>query len=126
MKVLKTVGIFISIGISLVCNAQITKTNTVKTAEKAPFEYVVEQFSDIKVLRYQIPGWENLTLKEQKLVYYLTQAGYSGRDIVWDQHYKHNLKIRKALENIYQNYKGEIAVRNVIPLEILYTPDFWT
>ena len=70
MKVLKTVGIFISIGISLVCNAQITKTNTLKTAEKAPFEYVVEQFSDIKVLRYQIPGWENLTLKENSLLWW--------------------------------------------------------
>lgn len=107
MKVLKTLGIFISIVTSLVCNAQISKTNTIKIAEEAPFEYVAEQFADIKVLRYQIPGWENLTLKEQKLVYFLTQAGYSGRDIVWDQHYKYNLKIRKALENIYQNYKGD-------------------
>ena len=124
MKVLKTVGIFISIGISLVCNAQITKTNTVKTAEKAPFEYVVEQFSDIKVLRYQIPGWENLTLKEQKLVYYLTQAGYSGRDIVWDQHYKHNLKIRKALENMYQNYKGNKTTEDWKNFEI-YLKRVW-
>ena len=124
MKVLKTVGIFISIGISLVCNAQITKTNTVKTAEKAPFEYVVEQFSDIKVLRYQIPGWENLTLNEQKLVYYLTQAGYSGRDIVWDQHYKHNLKIRKALENMYQNYKGNKTTEDWKNFEI-YLKRVW-
>jgi dipeptidyl-peptidase-3 len=49
------------------------------------FEYSLDEFSDIKVLRYDIPGWENLTLKEQKLVYYLTQAGLSGRDIMWDQ-----------------------------------------
>ena len=67
----------------------------------------MEQFADIKVLRYQIPGWQNLTLKEQKLVYYLTQASLSGRDIMWDQNYKYNLKIRKALEHIYQNYKGD-------------------
>jgi dipeptidyl-peptidase-3 len=46
-------------------------------------------------------------LKEQKLVYYLTQAGTSGRDIMWDQHYKYNLKIRTALEHIYQNYNGD-------------------
>lgn len=71
------------------------------------FDYQVEQFSDIKVLRYQIPGWENLTLKEQKLVYYLTQAGLAGRDILWDQNYRHNLEIRNALENIYTNYKGD-------------------
>lgn len=71
------------------------------------FNYNVEQFADIKVLRYQIPGWENLTLKEQKLVYYLTQAGLSGRDIIWDQNYRHNLTIRKALENVYTNYNGD-------------------
>jgi dipeptidyl-peptidase-3 len=75
--------------------------------EVAPFEYKVTQFADVKVLRYQIPGWENLTLKEQKLVYYLTQAGLSGRDIMWDQNYKHNLKIRKALENVYTTYSGD-------------------
>ncbi|MDP2686566.1 MAG: dihydrofolate reductase [Aequorivita sp.] len=71
------------------------------------FDYNVEQFGDIKVLRYQIPGWEKLTLKEQTLVYYLTQAGLAGRDIMWDQNYRHNLTIRKALENIYTNYKGD-------------------
>ena len=71
------------------------------------FPYVLEQFEDIKVLRYQISGWEDLTLKEQKLVYYLTQAGLSGRDIMWDQNYRHNLKIRKALESIYTNFNGD-------------------
>ena len=71
------------------------------------FDYQVDEFADVKVLRYQIPGWENLSLKEQKLVYYLTQAGLSGRDIIWDQNYKHNLKIREALENIYANYSGD-------------------
>ena len=80
MKLLKIAGFFLTMSVSLICNAQTTKTKTLKTAEGAPFEYVVEQFADIKVLRYQIPGWENLTLKEQKLVYYLTQAGYSGRE----------------------------------------------
>lgn len=106
MKLLKIAGIFTTLAVSAICNAQITKTAEVKITDKVPFDYVVEQFADIKVLRYQIPGWENLTLKEQKLVYYLTQAGTSGRDIMWDQHYKYNLKIRKALENIYVNYKG--------------------
>ncbi len=80
------------------------KTEVKKTTD---FDFNVEQFADIKILRYQIPGWENLTLKEQKLVYYLTQAGLSGRDIIWDQNYRHNLTIRKALENIYTNYKGD-------------------
>ena len=77
------------------------------TSNEESFDYNVEQFADIKILRYQIPGWENLSLKEQKLVYYLTQAGLAGRDIIWDQNYKHNLKIRKALETIYANYNGD-------------------
>jgi len=80
--------------------------DTAKT-EMAEFSYNVEQFADIKVLRYKIPSWDDLTLKEQKLVYYLTQAGLEGRDIMWDQNYRHNLTIRKALENVYLNYTGD-------------------
>src|SRR5690554_4751275 len=79
----------------------------VEIEQTTDFDYTVEQFNDVKVLRYQIPGWEELTLKEQKLVYYLTQAGLAGRDIMWDQNYRHNLTIRKALENVYQNYQGD-------------------
>ncbi len=71
------------------------------------FPFMLEQFADIKILRYQIPGWEELTLKEQKLVYYLVEAGMSGRDIMWNMNYRHNLKIRNALENIYANYEGD-------------------
>lgn len=71
------------------------------------FNHFVEQFADIKVLRYKIPGFNELTLQEKKLVYYLTQAGLAGRDIMWDQNYRHNLKIRMALESINQNFKGD-------------------
>ncbi|MBR9757177.1 MAG: dihydrofolate reductase [Algicola sp.] len=82
---------------------------TTKVEEPVAFNHNVEQFADIKVLRYQIPGWDNLTLKEQKLVYYLTQAGLSGRDIIWDQNYRHNLTIRTALEQVYTNFSGDKA-----------------
>jgi len=82
------------------------------------FPYLVEQFADLKILRYQIPGWEDLTLKEQKLVYYLTQAGLSGRDIMWNMNYRHNLKIRRSLENIYQNYAGDKTTFDWINFEI--------
>ncbi|MGB5430470.1 dipeptidyl-peptidase 3 family protein, partial [Eudoraea sp.] len=68
---------------------------------------VVDQFADLRVLRYQVPGFEELTLKEKKLVYYLTQAGLAGRDIIWDQNYRHNLKIRAGLENIYTKFTGD-------------------
>jgi len=79
----------------------------VKKKVAVDFDHTVEQFADIKVLRYQIHGFDALTLKEQKLVYYLTQAGLAGRDMMWDQNYRHNLTIRKALENVYANYTGD-------------------
>lgn len=107
MKLLKAAGIFMIAGVSVICNAQVANTSKLKTNNDKPFDFTVEQFADIKVLRYQIPGWENLTLKEQELVYYLTQAGIAGRDIMWDQNYKNNLKIRKALEQVYVSYKGD-------------------
>ncbi len=88
------------------------QSDNIEEKEATAFNFNVEQFADIKILRYQIPGWEQLTLNEQKLVYYLTQAGLAGRDIMWDQNYRHNLKIRKALEHIYANYKGDKTTAN--------------
>ena len=78
-----------------------------QTTTTSDFEYEVDQFADLKILRYQIPGFENMTLKEQKLVYYLTQAGLAGRDIMWAQNYRHNLTIREALEHVYTTYSGD-------------------
>lgn len=124
MKLVNNIGVFIALTLAVVSQAQINPKSDEKSKNQTSFDYVVEQFADIKVLRYQIPGWENLTLKEQKLVYYLTQAGTSGRDIIWDQHYKHNLKIRKALENIYQNYKGNKKSENWKNFEI-YLKRVW-
>jgi len=97
-----------------------------ETVEKVAveFSYNVEQFADIKILRYQIPGWENLTLKEQKLVYYLTEAGLAGRDIMWDQNYRHNLKIRRALENVYADYTGDKTTDNWKAFEV-YLKRVW-
>lgn len=107
MKLKKYISVFVLLLGFFMGNAQKSDTTYLNKEKEVPFEYFVEQFADIKVLRYKIPGWENLTLKEQKLVYYLTQAITSGRDITWDQHYKYNLRIRKTLENIYQNYNGD-------------------
>ncbi|MFG6687133.1 dihydrofolate reductase [Mariniflexile sp. HNIBRBA6329] len=106
---LKSVLSFVLIGaLMFSCGNDKTKENNEDLKANEPtFDYNVDQFADVKVLRYQIPGWEDLTLKEKKLVYYLTQAGLSGRDIMWDQNYRHNLKIRKALENVYTNFKGD-------------------
>lgn len=71
------------------------------------FTWQTEQFADIKILRYQIPDWESLSLQQRKLVYYLVEAGLAGREIIQDQNYRHNLTIRRALENIYENYSGD-------------------
>src|SRR5690606_8706833 len=72
-------------------------------------QFETEQFVDIQVLKYDIHGWEKLTLNEKKSVYYVAQAGYSGRDIFCDQNYRYNLNIRAALENIYTKYEGDKA-----------------
>ena len=80
--------------------------------QKDDFSFFSEQFADIKILRYQVPGFDELNLSQKKLVYYLTQAGLEGRDIMYDQNYRHNVSIRTALEKIYQNYKGNKSLDN--------------
>lgn len=87
-------------------------------------QFEPEQFADVEVIKYDIPGWEKLTLKEKKLVYYLAQAGYAGRDIFWDQNYRYNLKIRTALENIYQTYEGDRNNENWKKFEV-YLKRIW-
>lgn len=80
--------------------------------DKTEFNYFSEQFADIKILRYQIPGFDKLDLSQKKLVYYLTQAGLAGRDIMYDQNYRYNISIRTALEKIYKNYNGDKSLDN--------------
>ena len=74
---------------------------------KEDFKYLLEQFADIKIMRYQVPDFENLNLKQKKLLYFLSEAALCGRDIIFDQNYKHNLIIRKSLEEIYKHYAGD-------------------
>lgn len=71
------------------------------------FQFLTEQFADLKIIRYQIPGFENLNPRQKELLYYLYEAAMSGRDIIWDQNYRHNLRIRKTLEGIVNSYAGE-------------------
>ena len=99
-------------------------SNFITLNSEANFPIKVTQFADLKVLRYQIPGWENLTLKEQKLVYYLTQAGLSGRDIMWDQNYRHNLTIRNALERVYTTFEGDKTSDDWVAFEV-YLKRVW-
>lgn len=125
MKLQTFAGIFAAVTLLVSCKKEEDKKgDETKNTVETPFEYVAEQFADIKVLRYRIPNWDNLTLKEKELVYYLTQAGTAGRDIMWDQNYKHNLKIRQALEQIYQNYKGDKQSKDWESFEI-YLKRVW-
>ena len=75
--------------------------------ENNEFNYIVDRFADIEVLRYKVPEFENLSLQQKKLIYYLSEAAILGRDILTDQNCKYNLEIRTLLENIYQNYNGD-------------------
>lgn len=81
-------------------------------AQDPAFEYKADRFADIQVLRYQVPGFEKLSLQQKKLAYYLNEAGLAGRDIFWDQKYRHNLLVRKTLEGILRSYRGERAGAN--------------
>jgi dipeptidyl-peptidase-3 len=78
-----------------------------KPANAGEFQVVADQFADAQVLRYEAPGFDQLSLRQKKLAYYLTQAGLAGRDIFYDQKYKHNLLIRKTLEGVIRTYKGD-------------------
>ena len=78
-----------------------------KSTENTEFNYKVDRFADIEVLRYKVPGFEELSLNDKQLVYYLTEAALYGRDILTDQNGKYNLAIRTTLEEIYKNYKGD-------------------
>ena len=78
-----------------------------KAAEDPNFNYHVDRFADIEVLRYEVPEFNDLSLQQKKMLYYLSQAAQAGRDIIWDQNGKYNLQIRALLENIYNNYKGD-------------------
>ena len=79
---------------------------SVSSAPADDFKYVSEQFADLRILRYQVPGFESLDLKTKKLLYYLSQAAISGRDIIYDQNYKYNLVIRRTLEAMVRNHMG--------------------
>lgn len=75
--------------------------------KQSEFRYTVDQFADLRIMRYQIPGWENLSLQQKEYVYHLAEAAKLGRDITWDQYCRYNLPVRHALEDILHNYGGE-------------------
>ncbi|MEO8398436.1 MAG: dihydrofolate reductase [Ignavibacteriaceae bacterium] len=105
MKNLKIILTFLVLILIIGCNKQ--KEEKVEMPKNEKFKYQTEQFADLAILRYQVPGFEELSLKQKELLYYLSQAALSGRDIFYDQNYKHNLKIRRTLEAIVNSYNGD-------------------
>jgi len=88
------------------------------------FVYMTEQFADLKIIRYQVSSFDKLSAQQKELAYYLYQVSLSGRDIIYDQNYKHNLVVRKALENVVANYQGD---RTTLDWEafMTYTKRVW-
>ena len=81
------------------------------------FNYVVDQFADLQILRYQVPGFESFSLKQKQLLYHLSEAALMGRDILFDQNCRYNLPIRRALEAVYTGYKGDRTDPQFVALE---------
>ena len=86
----------------LACGSQKSATPAIED-----FTYSVDKFADIEILRYRVPDFESLSLKQKELIYYLNQAALEGRDILYDQNNKYNLVVRRTLESVYENYKGD-------------------
>ncbi len=98
--------------------------NPKTTAEAEKFDYTVEQYADLQILRYRVPGFEDLSLKQKELVYYLTEAALQGRDILFDQNGKYNLTIRRMLEAVYTGYKGDKNTPDFKAMEV-YLKRVW-
>ncbi len=102
-----------------------TETETESTSEKVEeFEYEADRFSDKRILRYQVPGFENLELKKKILLYYLSEAALSGRDMMWDQNNRYNLRVRALIEGVVRHYQGD---RNTEAFKALmvYAKEIW-
>ena len=76
-------------------------------SREGDFKYMVDQFADIRVMRYKVPGWEDLSLRQKEYAYHLSEAAKWGRDITWDQYCRFNLPVRHMVEGILENYDGD-------------------
>lgn len=103
--------------IGVMVGMMLTGCKDAPSSQTEAFDYTVEQFADLQLLRYKVQGFEDLSLKQKELVYYLSQAALEGRDILFDQNGKHNLVIRKMLETVYTDYAGDRTDTNFVNLE---------
>lgn len=111
MKLLKLLTFSVLIAAMTSCGGDAGKNDMPNgdstAAASDTMKYESEQFADVRVLRYRVPGFEQLSLQQKQLLYYLSEAALAGKDIIWDQNYKYNLTVRKTLEAIVSSYKGD-------------------
>ena len=101
-------SLLLALCFGLVVLAAGCKKSGPEPAAAAPeFAWQIDQFADLKILRYQVPGFEALTPPQKELIYYLSEAALCGRDIFFDQNYRHNIKILRTLDAIVEGYKGD-------------------
>ncbi|MBI5217643.1 MAG: dihydrofolate reductase [Bacteroidia bacterium] len=106
------------------CSGNKEQTENKAQPPKDDFKYLAEQVADMKLLRYKVPGFDSLSVKQKELIYYLSQAALCGRDITWDQNFKHNLCIRRTLEAIIDCYTGDKNSEDWKKF-IVYTKQVW-
>lgn len=115
---------FISMAAAAILLTACGRAEKTNPAAADNFKYTVEQFADLQILRYRVPGFEDLSLKQKELVYYLTEAALQGRDILFDQNGKYNLTIRRMLEAVYTGYKGDKNTPDFKAMEV-YLKRVW-
>ena len=98
---------FKTLSFTFVLTASALATSCGTQKEETEFQYNDERFADLQMLRYRVEGFDKLTLRQKTLVYYLSEAALSGRDILWDQNGRYNLRIRQLLESVYTDYAGD-------------------
>jgi len=106
MKVKRPLIVTLCLGL-IVVGAGCKKREPGSAAAAPEFRWQIDQFADLRILRYQVPGFEALSPAQKELIYYLSEAALCGRDIIFDQNYKHNLKIRRTLDAVVEGYKGD-------------------
>ena len=136
VKIMKYLNSFLAgFGVLILASCADTNQNTESVAAEPQavenlnviaddFQWQTEQFADLKIVRYQVPGWENLSPQQRQFAHYLNQAGLSGRDIMYDQNYRHNLRLREAFETIYTNYEGDKTTEDWKAFEV-YLKRVW-
>ncbi len=124
MQLLRSMHLFFALIINVMSSNATVPLSKNTTSEAKKFEYHVESFADLQILRYEVKDFESLTLPKKQLIYYLQEAALEGRDILFDQNGRYNLRIRQMLEAVYTNYKGDRTSPDFLGLEV-YLKRVW-